>query len=223
MFSLKKYLNERSMFEKKIETLNPVHFFAISLDCQYLGADLFPYSKKYLLPLTDKLTGEYSFANISIGWQEKGIGLNILVKESAVHSRFPDIDQGDSVELFFDTRDLKTAGFNTRFCHHFFFLPQSVEGTSCGEKTHFRTEDSHPLCDASLLICETVLKKNEYQIKIFIPSECLYGYDVNQFDRLGFTYRINRAHGNSQHFSVMTQDYQIDQQPSLWASLNLRR
>lgn len=58
-------------------------------------------------------------------------------------------------------------------------------------------------------------------MKIFIPSQCLYGYDPKQFDRLGFTYRINRAGGQPQHFSVISQEYQIDQQPSLWGSIKL--
>jgi hypothetical protein len=58
-------------------------------------------------------------------------------------------------------------------------------------------------------------------MKIFIPSQALYGYDVKQFDRLGFTYRINRTGGKPQHFSVNSQDYQIEQQPSLWSSISL--
>jgi hypothetical protein len=101
-------------------------------------------------------------------------------------------------------------------------LPQAVEGTIKGEKTHFRTEDSHPLCDPQALYCQAQLRKNDYQMKIFIPSQCLYGYDPRQFNRLGFTYRINRHEGKSQHFSVISPDYQIDQQPSLWGSLILQ-
>jgi hypothetical protein len=49
----------------------------------------------------------------------------------------------------------------------------------------------------------------------------LYGYDPKQFDRVGFTYRINRHGGNPQHFAVVSKDYQIDQQPSLWGSIKL--
>jgi hypothetical protein len=120
-----------------------------------------------------------------------------------------------------DTRDVKTAGFNTRFCHHFFFLSEPVEGLVAGEITRFRTEDTHELCDPQDLKVISSRKKNSYTMNLFIPGSCLYGYDPDQFNRLGFTYRLNRAHGFPQHFSVVSEDYQIEQQPSLWSSLRL--
>lgn len=203
-------------------SLNPVHFFALSCDCLYLPhKEQGPSLMSHALPSTQRLTREEQFAKIAMGWNEEGLALFIQVNQPASTSFYPQIEQGDSVELFFDTRDLKSAGFNTRFCHHFFFLPQPIEGVTKGEKTHFRTEDRHPLCDPQMLYCQTQLKKNQYQMKIFIPTECLYGYDPKQFDRLGLTYRINRHQGEPQHFVVVSQDYQIDQQPSLWGSLKL--
>lgn len=209
------------MFENEFFSLNPVNFFAISCDCHYLSKKDQISSSKYDLPSTHQLTNEESFAKVTMGWNEEGISFYVQVNQMANRSSYPNIGQGDSVELFLDTRDLKSAGFNTRFCHHFFFLPQAVEEVSKGEITHFRTEDSHPLCDSQELDCLVQLKKREYSIKIFIPSLCLFGYEPKQFDRLGFTYRINRYGGYPQHFSVVSQDYQIDQQPSLWGSLKL--
>jgi hypothetical protein len=210
------------MFENEFFSLNPIHFFALACDSHYLTKkNQTPSLTRYGLPTTEKLTNEEIFARVAMGWHEEGIAINLQVNLPARQSYYPAVEQGDSIELFFDTRDLKSAGFNTRFCHHFFFLPQSVDGIVKGEKTHFRTEDSHPLCDPQLLQCQTQLKRNDYSMKIFIPTQCLYGYDPKQFDRLGFTYRINRFGGRSQHFSVVSQDYQIDQQPSLWGSIHL--
>lgn len=210
------------MFENEPFSLNPVQFFALSCDCHYLSKkDQVPALTSYALPSTHRLTHEELFAKVAMGWHEEGISVHIQVNQAATESFYPSIEDGDSVELFFDTRDLKSAGFNTRFCHHFFFLPQAVEGIHKGEKTHFRTEDRHPLCDPQALHCQTQLRKNDYSMKIFIPTQCLYGYDPRQFDRLGFTYRINRHEGEPQHFAVVSQDYQIDQQPSLWGSIKL--
>ena len=87
-----------------------------------------------------------------------------------------------------------------------------------GEVTRFRTEDVHKLCNPSSLKIKKV-KKGKFEI--FIPTECLYGYDVNVFNQLGFTYRINRINSTSQFFSAHDQDFSIEQQPSLWASLKL--
>lgn len=210
------------MFEEEPFALTPVNFFAIACDCHHLTKkDLIPPFSTHSLPSTSSLCHEYSFAEVAMGWHEEGLGFQINVDQAYTRSNFPDVERGDSIELMIDTRDLKSAGFNTRFCHHFYFLPKPVEENQYGEITRFRTEDSHPLCDSQLLRCEIRIGKDDYKMKIFIPSQCLYGYDPKQFDRLGFTYRINRASGKPQHFSVVSQEYQIDQQPSLWASIKL--
>jgi hypothetical protein len=210
------------MFEYEPFSLIPVHFFALSCDCRYLPKrEQFPSLKSHALPSTHHLTNEELFAKVAMGWHEEGIALHLQVNEAPVESCYPELEKGDSFELFIDTRDLKSAGFNTRFCHHFFFLPEALEGVNKGEKTHFRTEDSHPLCDPQALYCQTQLKKKDYSMNIFIPTQCLYGYDPRQFDRLGLTYRINRHQGKPQHFAVVSPDYQIDQQPSLWGSIKL--
>ena len=102
-------------------------------------------------------------------------------------------------------------------------MPEPLEGIQAGELTRFSTEDKHELCDPKDLKVKSQIGSRSYSMKIFIPSHCLVGYDPEQFDRLGFTYRINRSHKDPQHFSVVTQDFQIEQQPSLWASLKLLR
>lgn len=210
------------IFENDSLVFRPTQFFALSCDCFFLSKkDRFPSFSHHALPSTQHLTGEMQFAKIAMGWSEEGIAVHIHANQPLTESHYPNIEQGDSVELFFDTRDLKNAVFNTRFCHHFFFLPSSIDQICKGEKTRFRTEDCHPLCDPQALECQTQSKKNDYSMKVFIPSQCLYGYDPKQFDRLGFTYRINRFRGKPQHFSVVSEDFQIDQQPSLWGSLKL--
>ncbi len=207
--------------------LTPVNFFQISADCQFLPrTDGFPALnkknyKKYLLPDTSALCSEETFAEVAVGWHQQGLEIYAHIDEPFRQASYPEIDRGDSVEVFIDTRDVKTASFNTRFCHHFFFLAEGVEGHFAGEITRFRTEDVHPLCDPNELKVKSQCQSSAHTLNIFIPSQCLFGYDPDQFNRLGFSYRINRAQGFPQHFSVVTDDYQIDQQPSLWASLKL--
>lgn len=210
-------------------SLTPVNFFQLGLECRHLeyaspsSFPKFPKVKidKYLLPDTSLLCGEYPFAQVAMGWNGEGVEVYVLVDQPMVKSSYPDIQRGDSVELFFDTRDVKTTGFNTRFCHHFFFLAESLEGRQTGEITRFRTEDVHELCDPNELKVKVQSRSESYAMQIFIPSQCLHGYDPDQFNRLGFTYRINRASGKPQHFSVISGEYQIEQQASLWSSLQL--
>jgi hypothetical protein len=203
--------------------LCPIDFFSLS-------ADLLPAkeltSKKFfrdahILPDTSFMLGEEHFAEVAMGWNEEGILARIDVRKAFEECFFPQVAEGDSVELFFDTRDLKTTGFCTRFCHHFIFLPQEVQGIKAHEMTRFRTEDKHELCDPTLLKVDSEFATSSYSLKIFIPSDCLHGYDPKTFQRLGFTYRINRYRGRAQHFAVSSEYYTIAEQPSLWSSLNL--
>ncbi len=208
------------MLEESSISLNPIHFFSISCDI-YPLKERFPSLSHHLLPSTESFTQEEIFAKIALGWSLGGIGLVVEVKNLPETSHYPNPERGDSLELFLDTRDMKSAGFNTRFCHHFFFLPQMVGGIAKGEITRFRTEDQHPLCQSDDLFLEVKEKKKGYMMQIFIPASCLHGYDPLQFNRLGFTYRVNRAKGKPQHFSVVSSEYSIDQHPSLWGSLVL--
>ncbi len=212
------------MFGDDFNGINPLNFFQIISDCRYLPEKKF--GKKYadfLVPDSSPLSGEDNFAEVAMGWHEEGIILFIKVQSPFEAVSYPDVTEGDSVELFFDTRDVKTSGFNTRFCHRFFFLPEAINGHLAGEITRFRSEEKHPLCDPTLLKNETVMKKDGYEMNIFIPSECLSGYDPGQFDRIGFSYRINRAGESPQHLSALTEEFRIEEQPSLWASFRLVR
>lgn len=215
-------------FSDELSPITPINFFQITTDCHYLNQcspNAFPSLKsakgKYLIPDTSSLCCEKAFAEVNMGWHEEGIAFYVVVHTPFKRARHPEVDRGDSFEVFIDTRDVKTSGFNTRFCHHFFFLAEAIEGHQAGELTKFRTEDTHPLCDANDLKIKTQTSYKGYTLNIFIPNHCLHGYDPTQFNRLGFSYRINRAEGFPQHFSVVTEDYQIDQQPSLWGILRL--
>jgi hypothetical protein len=212
-----------NMFDRSRGFLQPIHFFALSYDCYKLHEKYHLIDvDTHTLPSTAFLIAEQkNFARISLRWHEEGIAIAVAVDQPIEQSFYPEIERGDSIELFFDTRDVKSASFNTKFCHHFFFLPQIIDGINKGEKTHFRTEDSHSLCDPRDLLFQLQTHKKGYSAHIFIPAACLHGYDPLQFNRLGFTYRIHSAKKLIQHFTAVSSDYQIDQQPSLWGSLNL--
>ena len=213
------------MFEEEAIALAPVNFFRISADCRFLSEKgAFPRLddfKRYLLPELTQLCADESFARVAMGWNREGLEFCIEVNAPVERVAYPNIQNGDSIELFIDTRDVKTSGFNTRFCHHFYFLPEPVDGKQAGEITRFRTEDKHDWCDPTELVVKVKKSAKGYVAKIFIPAQCLHGYDPEQCAQIGFTYRINRYGEIPQHFSVDTEDYQLEQQPSLWSSIQL--
>jgi hypothetical protein len=207
-------------FAQQEENLNPVSFFALQTDCQKKKGSK-RLGEEYLLPCTTQITGDEAFASVRAGWSEKNLSFLITVKKTLDRSVFPRIEKGDAVELFIDTRDVKTSGHNTRFCHHFFFLPEVVDGTQCGELTHFRGDDRHDLCDPALLSVTVASARKSYEMEVEIPAECLVGYDPKQFTRFGFTYRVHRTNGEPLHFSAHSREFQIEEQPSLWATVNM--
>lgn len=207
-------------FFKPDEEVSPLSFFAVQFD-SLQKKEKKRLGEEHRLPETDLLTGEPAFASVRSGWSLKGLHFLVNIRKTVDRVVFPRIEKGDAVELFIDTRDVKSSGFNTRFCHHFFFLPSPVEGTQCGEITHFRSEDQHPLCDPKRLKLEVSKGAKSYEMAIEIPADILVGFDPNQFNRYGFSYRIHRADGEPQHFSVLSREFQLEEQPSLWARINM--
>ena len=208
---------------EEISSFSPSAFFSISLDIRYAEelAQLKNLGKSYLLPDMSELLAEESFATVNLAWSEEGIAVQASIDKPFENNRSNDYRMGDNLELFFDTRDIKTTGFTTRFCHHFLLLPDPEESSIASEITQFRTEDTHSLCDSRDLKLETIFHKKSYQLKLFIPSHCLHGYDPSSFDRLGFSYRINRMQGQPQNFSISSHYFSIEQQSGLWSSCKL--
>ncbi len=196
-------------------------FFSKEVDCLEATSQK-QITKKHLLPPLGEVFGEESFAQVSMGWQQAGLLFSIQVQQpEALSVLYPDFRQGDSIELFIDTRAIASAKTTHRFCHHFYFLPERFEGRLAGECTRFRTEDTHPLCSEEQLEYSVQKKAKGYIASIMIPKECLVGYDPQKGSRLGFTYRINRPQGPSQHFAMAYDHARIDTMPCLWALLRL--
>ena len=214
-------MDAKQLFGEEFVPLTPLHFFSLhheipKLPQKHKGS----LGDRAFLPDVSGLSDEKKEAEVSLAWSEEGMLVELKVEGDFDHPVYPQLEDGDSFELFIDTRDLKTAGFNHRFCHHFYLFPSKIEGApQAGEITRFRTEDSHDHCDPEELQV-VALKKGCWQL--WIPKNCLVGYDPQQFDRVGIGYRLNRwAKRGRQHFAVHSREYAVDQQPGLWSSMRL--
>jgi hypothetical protein len=202
-----------------LPALAPLQFFSIKEEIKS-GKVI---KNAHKLESFSRLLNEDQFADVSLAWNEESLIVEVEVFKPFEEASYPDYDKGDAIELFFDTRDLKSAGFMTRFCHHFVILPKDVQGVQVQELTTFRTEDTHPLCDSADISLQTTFTAKGYKMTITFPAHTLHGYEPSIYDRLGFTYRIHRYKGSSQHFSVSSHLYKIEQHPSLWASMTLSK
>lgn len=208
--------------QTQLPELLPIDFFSIECTIEKNQEMFHKKMEKHFLPQTSELLNEQAFANLALLWDEEGIYGQLQVDEAFAESLYPEYREGDSLELFFDTRNIKTAGFATKFCHHFLLLPVEVNGIHAKELTRFRSEDSHPLAETLDAKIETEFLKKGYIMRFFLSKNCFYGYEPLSSSSLGFTYRINRAGKNAQHFSVSSLYYSIEQQPSLWATIHLK-
>ena len=208
-----------------LDPLIPLDFFALKGQLPHVkeNASSRWMQKNALLPeLSEELIQE-NFAQIAMGWNETCLLIDLVVDKPFEEASYPNFREGDSFELFIDTRDLKTTRFMTSFCHHFVFLPQAVQGVRAQEITHFRTEDKHPLCSGDDLQVEASFHKNSYEMRLMIPSFALQGFDPSSFDRLGLSYRLNRFKGPPQLFSASAEHFLLEQQPKIWASFLLTK
>lgn len=208
-----------SFFEES-PSLSPAQFFAVSADCMFCTGKLKP-SKEFLLPDTSDLLGEKPFADVYAGWNMGKLLFHFEIESPFEKIGDGDFRKGDSVEIFIDTRDMKTKATVSKFCHHFVFFPALYQNFYGREVTRFRGDDTHNLCHPEDLIVEPKIGKKSYSLSIEIPKDCLCGFDTLSFSRLGFTYRINRFGQEPQHFAVTSDEYVIEQSPATWGTLKL--
>lgn len=214
------------MFEEGLNPLSPTNFFDIEFSCPYVKPAKWKeeiIKSKTLIPDTSWLLKEKSHLDLHMGWSEEGLYFYAHIKGRFDEPFFPNVSEGDSLELFLDTRNRKSSSFNTKFCHHFYFLPQAVEGHIKGEITRFRTEDAHPLSDSEEIFLDAHSSAKEGRLKIFLPSAVLVGWNPLEFSKLGFSFRLNRRWSDPEHFSATTKEYAVEQEPSLWATCLLAK
>ena len=185
----------------------PASFFEISVHILHIDACKQPHP----LPSTDFLLPEESFASFGAAWSKTGLFFHV-----ATHHKKEDTEE-DSVEIFIDTRDLKTHSM-TRFCHHFFFSPEQKEGK---EITSHAFPHDREKVSAHLLLIEAIVDRGNYEMKIKIPKEALFGYD-STLGKIGLSYRINTSKGRSQHFTPSSDFFPIETTPFLWPTIYLK-
>jgi len=206
----------------QISPILPLDFFTTSCDLS-IGEWGKPLKKKHTLPNFSEMLYEDPFAKVLLGWHVKGLMCEVHFEKPFEECFFPQVGKGDSIELFIDTRDLKSAGFLTRFCHHFVILPKPVDEIQAIEVTSFRTDDRHELADGEKIGIKAEFGRQSFLVQISLPSECLHGYDPSGFDRLGFAYRINGVDRDPMHFALSSNYLSIESLASKWASMQMRK
>lgn len=205
-----------------VRPVSVLNFFEVTTNIYRYVSSKKLLDKKYLLPSFSKFLNEESFAELFMAYDEGGLYFHVKVNVPFTKVNSPEFNKADSIEIFIDTKDLKTKGHITKFCHHFVFFPEKVQNSFGKEISRFRADDMHKLCNTSDLKIEASILKDSYFMNIFIPQSCLHGFDLKNNDKIGFNYRINRYSQESMHFCASSKEYPIERNPYLWATLALK-
>ncbi len=177
--------------------------------------------KPYLLPSVAFLLAEDSFFDLGIGWSEEGIQLFFQIESKFEGAFFPDIEKGDGVEVFIDTRAIESAVTIHKYCHHFLFYPKEVDGIQAIEVTRFRNDDCHDPASPENFSVESIIKAGLIEMQITIPEISLFGYNPLQIPRLGFACLVHRSNKETGHFPQSGVDFKVESCPALWAKMRL--
>ena len=116
---------------EKLPALVPMEFFSMEGEFHYSKS--LPSSKQmrrdFMLFDASSWTGEEHFADVAAFWNESGLYFNVYVNQPFQEACYPRFSEGDAVELFLDTRDLKQQDLPLAFATISFFSPRQFRGS----------------------------------------------------------------------------------------------
>jgi hypothetical protein len=203
-------------FEKDKSCLMPIDLFEIDCDIPYFKTRPSRFSL-YQLPTFHELFYTEGFAEVGLYYSDEGIGGALEVETAFSSSEYPDFSKGDAFELFIATKSMKDAASVSRFCHHFVIFPVEISGFYAKEITHFRGDDSRAVSDPVDIEVKSTFEKKRYKLEFLIHKSSLYGFD-DMNNSISFTYVVHSPKSGSQYFSTSSENFNISQMPSMWAS-----
>ena len=189
------------------------------------------------LPDLGGIDAAASFAKLRAGWNEAGLGFRLEVsgKKMPVFAVSSDPTETDGLQLWIDTRNTQSIHRATRFCHHFAFWPipanwakasaKGVEGSAKAGSQQLAialAKEDASMSRAGLLQAASRPSGSGYELDIWIPTECLQGYDRESNPLLGFYYSVRDAELGEQILTV-GREFPFDHDPSLWSTLELTK
>ena len=180
------------------------------------------------LPDFAGLDGRTSWASVRVGWNPQGLGIAVLAVGRANQTSAPlERPEGFAdVDFWIDTRDTRNVSRATRFCHRFrAHLTLSHTGKSLDveltQRAIARALADAPMNASDQLRSQANLTRSGWTLEVFLPASALHGFDPDTNRRLGFAYQVSDHERESQFLGV-GRDFPIGENPSLWATLELR-
>ena len=180
------------------------------------------------LPDLSSLDGRDSWASVRVGWNSQGLGIAVLADAPASKAaRNVDRPEGFAdVNLWIDTRDTRNVSRATHFCHRFsahLTLSRDCKSLKVefGQRTIARATAEAPISPPDLSTTRAELTRSGWLFELFLPAAALHGFDPETNSRLGFAYQVS-DHEREDQFLGVGRDFPIGENPSLWATLELK-
>jgi hypothetical protein len=178
-------------------------------------------------PLAE-IDGAARFADVRLGWNERGIGLWMEVKGK---DQYPIGDperlrQSDGITLWIDTRGDRSGHRGSRTCHQFHFLAAGG-GTEKDQPLFAQSKIHRALQDAPLASADDVpfrcerIKKG-YRIEAWLSAQVLNGFDPEENPKLGIFYSA-RDFEHGEQTPNADSNFPFSEDPSLWCAMELVR
>ena len=192
--------------------LSPLDFGDFSSDLSFCEDLELRLTEAHLLPALGASWIQFSPFKVYAAWHHSGLTFDLSLSNR-------DLCSSLVLDVFVDTRDVKSSGYNSRFCHYFKFdlKEDSKAGLEC---THFRSEDKHELSSPENLKVFYKKSGQKTRYKCIVAADALHGFDPLEGQRIGFTYRVTIGEEIYDYFSS-SKDFNIEEQPSQWGSMRL--
>jgi hypothetical protein len=179
------------------------------------------------LPDFAQLEGSASWAQVRSAWNPLGLGLMVLADGLSDEQLDPSRPEGFAeVHFWVDTRDTRDVSRATRFCHH--FVIKLAKRGSRGKLTAevlqrpiARAVADAPIYRGDLILARADMTKSGWFLELFLPAQALNGFDPDTNRRLGFAYQISDRVRPDQFLGI-GREFPVGENPSLWATLELR-
>jgi hypothetical protein len=179
------------------------------------------------LPDAAGLEGRVSWTEVRLGWNARGLGIAVQVEGIADVQLEGDRPEGFAdVQIWVDTRDTRDVSRATRFCHRFvaqlkLHEPGRTLDVELTQRPIARAVADSPMSRPGLIASRAELGRTGWLLEVFIPAQVLHGFDPETNRRLGFAYQV-ADHVREDQFLGVGRDFPIGENPSLWATLELR-
>jgi hypothetical protein len=180
------------------------------------------------LPDLGLLDGNPPWAAVRVGWNPTGLGIAVEVtgKTGRTGPTADDPNFGDGVQVWIDTRDTRDVHRATRFCHRFsaILLPEpniKTLSVRVHQLSIHRAIAEPPRTSTADVLARAEQSRASWRLELFFKAAALAGFDPETNRRLGFMIQVVDP-GRGDQFLGVGREFPVAEDPSLWATLELR-